>query len=158
MAMMKLKAIVAMSSNRVIGLDADLPWNLPEDLRWFKKLTMGHPIVMGRKTMDSIGKPLPGRRNIVVSRSLDEAPDGYDLIHDAGNVREELAEEDVVFLIGGAEIYRILLPDCDEVYLTYVFREYDGDTFLPPFEEDFELAEVMDRTEEFELRRYESKS
>ncbi len=154
---MQLKAIVAMSSNRVIGRDGDLPWHLPEDLKWFKKLTLGHPIVMGRKTMDSIGRPLPKRRNVVVSRSLDQAPEGYDLITDLSEIRSALAEHETVFIIGGAEIFRETLPDCDEFYLTYIFAEYEGDTFLPPFEEDFELAEIVDTTDDFELRRYTKK-
>ena len=153
---MQLKAIVAMSSNRVIGRDGDLPWHLPEDLKSFKRLTLGHPIVMGRKTMESLpgGRPLPKRRNVVVSRTLTEAPEGFDLINDLSEIRSELAGHETVFIIGGAEIFKEMLPEGDEFYLTYVFAEYEGDTFLPPFEDDFEMEEIVSETENFEIRRY----
>jgi dihydrofolate reductase len=125
-----LKAIVAMASNRVIGKDGDLPWRLPEDMKWFKKLTLGHPIVMGRKTMDSLRGPLPKRRNVVISR------------------------EETIFVIGGAQIYGEMIPRCDEVLLSFVFHPYEGDALLPEFEDGFELAEVLHSDENFELRRY----
>lgn len=145
-----------MASNRVIGRGGDLPWRLPEDWKWFKKLTMGHPMLMGRKTMDSIGKPLPGRRNIVLSRTLSDGEqiEGFDLIRDLKQIDSALEREDEAWVIGGSEIYRLLIPRCDEVYLSYVFDEYEGDTFLPPFEDDFEIAEVLTETSDFELRRY----
>lgn len=152
---MPLKAIVAMASNRVIGRGGDLPWRLPEDLKWFKKLTLGHPIVMGRKTMESLrNRPLPGRRNVVLSRSLAAAdlPEGFESARAEPEALRSLAE--TVFIIGGAEVFRLLLPHCEEIYLSYVFEPHEGDTFLPPFEDDFELAEVIDRQPEFELRRY----
>lgn len=151
-----LKAIVAMSSNRVIGRDGDLPWRLPEDLKWFKRLTLGHPIVMGRKTMDSLrGRPLPGRRNLVLSRSLgpDDLPAGFERL-EAADPESLRALGDPVFLIGGAEIFRQWLPECDEVLLSYVFEPHEGDTHLPAFEDGFDLVEVLDRQPEFELRRY----
>ena len=150
-----IKAIVAMASNRVIGKDGDLPWQLPEDLKWFKKLTLGHPIVMGRKTMQSIGRPLPKRRNVVISRSLDEVPDGFELVNSCDAISEHLADEESIFVIGGAEIYKAMFPLCQEVYLSFVFHPYDGDTHLVEFEEDFTLAEILHRDEDFELRRYE---
>lgn len=148
------KAIVAMASNRVIGKDGALPWHLPEDLKWFKKLTLGQPIVMGRKTMESIGRPLPKRRNIVISRTLDAAPEGFELVSSCEGIADYLSEEAIVYIIGGAEIYRIMLPSCSEVYLSYVFEPHEGDTFLPPFEDQFALPEVIYRDENFELRRY----
>ena len=152
-----LKAIVAMASNRVIGKDGDLAWRLPEDLKWFKKLTLGNPIVMGRKTMDSLGRPLPKRRNVVISRSLDEAPEGFELVSSCEAAVELLAGEETVFVIGGAQIYGEMMPQCDEVYLSHVFHPYEGDTMLPEFEDGFELAEVLHRDEDFELRRYSKK-
>ena len=154
--MASLKAIVAMASNRIIGKDGDLPWRLPEDLKWFKRLTSGHPIVMGRRTMDSLGgRPLPKRRNLVLSRSLsaDDLPEGFEKI-DADPEALRRLDEESVFVIGGAEIYRLLFPHCDEIYLSYVFEPHPGDTSLPGFEEDFELAEVMATYPEFEVRRY----
>ena len=160
---MIFKAIVAMAGNRVIGRDGDLPWRLPEDLKWFKKLTLGHPILMGRKTMESIGRPLPKRRNLVLSRSLDTAPEGFELLRDIAEL-DTLVDESAngntdaaVFVIGGAEIFRLLFPRCDEVYLSHVFEPHEGDTFLPPFEDDFALAEVLATYPEFELRRYRRK-
>lgn len=152
-----LKAIVAMASNRVIGRDGDLPWQLPEDLKWFKKLTLGHPIVMGRKTMESIGRPLPKRRNIVISRSLGEVPEGFELISSCDEIREVCGGAEVVFIIGGAQIYGEMLPECDEVILSYVHHPYEGDTFLPPFEEGFTLDEILYEDEDFEIRRYLAK-
>lgn len=143
-----------MASNRVIGKDGDLPWRLPEDLKWFKKLTVGNPIVMGRKTMESIGRPLPKRRNIVISRSLTEAPDGFELVNSCEAAIEHLASEPVINIIGGAEIYRLMLPHCSEVFMSYVFHPYEGDTYLAEFEDDFELLEIVHRDEDFELRRY----
>jgi|688.fasta_scaffold711163_1 dihydrofolate reductase len=153
-AVPKLKAVVAMASNRVIGKDGGLPWRLPGDLKWFKKLTLGHPVLMGRKTMESIGRPLPGRRNVVISRSLTAVPEGFAL---AAGIDESLAlvaGEEVASVIGGAEIYRAMMPRCSEVLLSYVFHPYEGDTRLPEFESEFELAEVLYRDEDFELRRY----
>lgn len=152
----RLKAIVAMASNRVIGRDGDLPWRLPEDLKWFKKLTLGHPIVMGRKTMESLGgRPLPKRRNLVLSRSLsaDDLPDGFERVELDPDFLRTLDPE-AVFVIGGAEIYRALFPHCDEIFLSYVFDSHEGDTFLPEFEEAFELADIVATHSEFELRHY----
>jgi len=150
---MTLKAIAAMASNRVIGTDGKLPWHLPEDFRWFKKLTMGHPMVMGRKTCESIGRPLPGRRNLVVSRQWTQAPEGFELL-DSTAALDGLDLGGDVFVIGGAIIFEELLPRCEEVYLSYVFGQYQGDTYFPAFEDQFEMAEVLASYPEFELRRY----
>ena len=151
----KLIAIVAMASNRVIGRDGDLPWKLSEDLKFFKRTTMGCTILMGRKTWDSIGKPLPGRRNVVISRSLSEVPEGVELLNSVDEVQQLLAESGTdVFLIGGAEIYRQLLPQCQEILLSYVFEPHEGDTEFPDFEDDFDLVGVLEIHEEFEIRRY----
>lgn len=149
-----IKAIVGMAANRVIGKDGDLPWRIPEDLKWFKKLTTGHPIVMGRKTMDSLGRPLPKRRNLVLTRSLDELPDGFEKLGSSEAIAEQLDGEECVFIIGGSEIYRLLFPQCDEVLLSYIYEEYEGDTYLPDFESDFEVEEILFQNDEFELRRY----
>lgn len=150
----KLKAVVAMASNRVIGRDGGLPWKLSADLKWFKKVTLGFPIVMGRVTMESIGRPLPGRRNLVISRSLESAPEGFELVPSCEAAMDALAGETEASIIGGAQIYREMIPLCDEVLLSYVFHPYEGDTILPAFEEDFEMVEILHRDEDFELRRY----
>lgn len=150
----KMKAVVAMASNRVIGRNGGLPWKLSADLKWFKKVTLGFPIVMGRVTMESIGRPLPGRRNLVISRSLDSAPEGFELVPSCEAAMQALAGETEASVIGGAQIYREMMPLCDEVLLSYVFHPYEGDTLLPEFEDDFEMTEVLYRDEDFELRRY----
>lgn len=146
-----MKAIVAMSENRVIGADGKIPWHLSEDLKFFKRTTLGHVILMGRKTYDSIGRPLPGRENWVVSRSA-EFP-GVRMIRDLADVREP-GDGRELFLIGGAELYRALLPQCSELYLTQVRREVAGDAFFPAFEDEFTEAEVLMENPEMVIRRW----
>jgi len=128
-----LALIVAQSLNRVIGVNNTLPWHLPEDLKYFKATTMGKPIIMGRKTYDSIGRPLPGRTNIVVTRQADWLADGVKVVRtleDALAVAsaEEPAE---IMVIGGAQIYELMLPVADRVYLTQVYSEIEGDAWFP---------------------------
>jgi dihydrofolate reductase len=147
-----MKAIAAMSVNRVIGFEGQIPWHLPEDLKFFKRTTLGHVILMGRKTYESIGKPLPGRESWVVSRTAEEIP-GVRVISDINNIVPP-ADGREIFLIGGGQLYEALLPRCEELYLTLVRREATGDAFFPPFEDDFELAEVIEENEEMEMRRY----
>ncbi|CAN5118124.1 dihydrofolate reductase [soil metagenome] len=153
----RLHAIVALASNRVIGRGGRLPWRFPEDLRWFKKITLGHPIVMGRKTWESLPRSLPGRRNIVLTRSGD-APAireaGAEVAPSVEAVDPPLPTGSPTFVIGGAEIYRLLIPRCQEVIATHIFAPYEGDTYLPPFEHAFRVAETLTRTEDFEIRRY----
>ena len=146
-----MKAIVAMSENRVIGADGKIPWHLSDDLKFFKRTTLGHVVLMGRKTFESIGKPLPGRENWVVSRSAD-FPD-VRMIRDLTEIREP-ADGRELFLIGGAELYRALLPHCSELFLTQVRRVVEGDAFFPPFEEEFAEAEVLLETPEMVARRF----
>jgi dihydrofolate reductase len=149
------KAIAAMSLNRVIGSQNRIPWHLPEDFKWFKQLTTGHVIVMGRKTYESIGKPLPNRMTVVVTRSVVEIP-GVEIIPDLSRLdpQSPLLRGREVFICGGAEIYRQILPRCSDLYLTLVKREVEGDTFFPEFESQFSLVtEVMDRPE-FKILHY----
>ncbi len=153
MALPRLIAIVGMASNRVIGKDGTLPWRLPEDLRFFKKTTLGHPILMGRKTFDSIGKPLPGRRNIVLSSTM-EAREGVEVIRSL----DELVADEEVFLIGGAQLFETLLPVCAGMYLTWIEHPYEGDTLFPPFEHLFEAPEVVGSSEGMEFRYYKRKA
>ncbi len=149
-----MKAIAAMSLNRVIGRDGAMPWHLPEDFRWFKRATLGHVVLMGRKTFQSIGQPLPGRLNLVVSRGADIDAPGVETIRDLRGFRPEDYAPREVWVAGGAEIYRQLLGRCSELYLTVVNREVNGDTFFPPFEDDFEFIEATLQTPDFEVRRY----
>lgn len=153
----RLIAIVAMASNRVIGRNGTLPWHFPEDLKFFKRTTLGHPILMGRTTFDSIGKPLPGRKNIVLSCTM-EPRDGLTIIRDISELATVCPEAEPIFVIGGAQVYAELLPQCEGLYLTLVKEAYEGDTFLPPFEHLFELKEVLEETEALEFRYYEASS
>ncbi len=150
----RLVAIVAMASNRVIGRDGRLPWHLPEDLKFFKRTTMGHAILMGRKTFESIGKPLPGRRTIVLSRSMPPQP-GVTVIRDAADLPAVCSAGETVYLIGGAQLFQDLLPRCSAMFLTWIDEPHEGDVLLPPFEHLFELKEVVGRGDGFEFRRYE---
>jgi len=151
-----LKAVVAMASNRVIGRDGRLPWHLPEDLKRFKQLTLGHTVIMGRKTMESIGRALPKRRNIVVSRTLEpgDAYPGCEIVSSCEAALGLLRDGETGFVIGGAELYAALLPECSELYLSYVFAAHEGDVSLPRFEDDFTLIEVLYADDNFELRRF----
>ncbi len=150
-----MKAIVAMARNRVIGLNGGMPWRLPEDFRWFKRATTGGALLMGRKTFDSIGRALPGRLTLVVTRGK-IVTDSLDVltVNDLTAFRPEDHAPREVWVAGGAEIYAQTLGRCEELYVSLVDAEPEGDTFFPPFEEEFELAEVMLRQPEFEVRRY----
>ena len=135
------KAIAAMSSNRIIGRDGALPWRLPEDLKFFRTVTTGHAVVMGRKTWESLGRPLPNRRNIVLSRGMGPV-DGAEVVRSVEEL-DALGLEGDVFVIGGAEIYRLLMSRCAAVYLTVLEAEADGDTAFPPFEDGFPRFSVV---------------
>ena len=144
-----------MARNRVIGNEGKMPWHLPEDFRWFKQATMGGALLMGRKTFDSIGRPLPGRLNLIVTRgglvtdSLDVMP-----VRDLDAFRPEDYAPREVWVAGGAEIYAQLLPRCDELYLSLLDHDAEGDTFFPAFESDFESVETVLQKPGFEVRRY----
>ena len=127
---MMLSAIVAMASNRCIGRDNTLPWRLPADLQRFKRLTLGHTLVMGRKTYESIGRPLPGRTMLVVTRQRDWAPEGIEVAHSLEQALER-ARGDEVFIAGGAQLYQQTMDRVRRLYLTRIEREYEGDTFFP---------------------------
>ncbi len=123
--------IVAMAKNRVIGKNGQLPWHLPSDLKRFKDLTMGHTLLMGRKTFESIGKALPGRRTIVVSRNPDYRMDGCETAADIDSAMRLVRSTDELFICGGAEIYRQTLPLVERIYLTELESAMEGDTFFP---------------------------
>ncbi|MBE7496594.1 MAG: dihydrofolate reductase [Verrucomicrobiaceae bacterium] len=155
---MKLTAIVAMSANRVIGREGRLPWHYPEDLKFFKKTTLGHPVLMGRATFDSIiaalGKPLPGRQNIVLSRTMEPRED-VTVIRDVSELPAVCPADAMVFVIGGAQVFADLLPACDGLYLTLIDKEFEGDVFLPSFDNSFILKEIIERNGDLEFRYYE---
>ncbi len=128
-----ISLIWAMDENRVIGQNNALPWHIPEDLKFFKRTTMGHPIAMGRKTWDSIGRPLPGRENIVITRNSSFSCDSCTVLHSVDAFVEHCkAKEEEVFVIGGAEIFKLVLPYADRLYLTQIHAEFAGDTYFPP--------------------------
>ena len=139
----KLALIVAASENNVIGINDDLPWRLSADLKRFKALTMGHAIIMGRKTFDSIGRLLPGRQTVIITRNPDFKFEGATVVHSIEAAIEACSDDEIAFLTGGAEIYRLGLPLVDELYLTRVHTEIEGDTVLPAIDwEQFELIET----------------
>lgn len=147
---MTLALIVACSRNGVIGKDNGLPWHLPEDLKHFKAVTMGKPMIMGRKTYDSIGRPLPGRTTLVVTRQPDWAEDGVVVCHSVAEAiaRAEAllpAEGGEIMVVGGEQIYRQCLPLADVVYLTEVAVEVEGDAFFPSLEEQIWRTRQVER-------------
>ena len=146
-----LTAIVAMDPNRLIGAGGKLPWHLPEDLAFFKKTTLGHPILMGRKTFESIGRPLPKRRNIVLTRDHSWSYPGVDVIHSP----EEIPQTDgKIFVIGGAEIYKVLSGRIDVWLVSHVHANHEGDTHLEEFEQDFPVVETIEEHPDFTVKRH----
>ena len=146
-----------MSLNRVIGAGNKIPWHLPEDFKWFKQMTLGHILVMGRRTFDSIGRPLPQRTTLVLSRGT-PAIAGVRMISSLAELPPVLKEMPgrEVFVCGGAQVYEQALPLCSDLYLTLVKRQVDGDAFFPPFEAQFELnRQVLDHAE-FKVLHYKN--
>lgn len=131
---MKLSLIVAMSEHRVIGKDGKLPWHLSDDLKRFKALTMGHPIIMGRKTHESIGRVLPGRDNIILTRNADYEAAGARVCASVQEALDVCGGRDA-FVIGGESIYRLFLDRADRIYMTQVHQSFEGDAFFPPWDE-----------------------
>lgn len=124
--------IAAMAKHRVMGFEGDMPWHLPADLKHFKTTTLGKPIIMGRKTYESLGRPLPGRENIVITRQSDFTADGVTVFHDVDTALDDACERyNDVMIIGGATIYQQTLDRVDTMYLTYIDLEVDGDTYFP---------------------------
>jgi dihydrofolate reductase len=144
-------AIAAMSRNRVIGADGRIPWHISEDLKFFKRTTLGHIIVMGRKTYDSLGKPLPGRENWVVSREATIA--GVTVLRSFDAI-EEPSDGRQLYIIGGAQLYAALLLRCSELLLTRIDRKVEGDTFFPEFESTFDTGEILESGSGYEIRRH----
>jgi dihydrofolate reductase len=135
--------IVAVADSGVIGRNNTLPWHLPEDLKRFKRLTLGKPIVMGRKTFESIGKPLPGRQNIVLTREPNYRRDGLTVVHDADEALRAAGEAGEVMIIGGADLFRLFLPRAGRVHLTRVHADVEGDVMWPAL--DDRVWQVIER-------------
>src|SRR5687767_6363731 len=144
-----------MSLNRVIGQGNKIPWHLPEDFKWFKKMTTGHIIVMGRRTFESIGRALPNRTTIVLTRSNFTHPD----VPTISSLNEITPADQPcdVFICGGADVYRQALPLCSDLYLTLVKRTVEGDAFFPAFEDDFEQTKLITDNPEFSIIHYRNR-
>ena len=130
---MRISIIAALSSNHVIGRDNALPWHLPADLKHFKSVTMGKPVIMGRRTYESIGRPLPGRINIVVTSNPAFVADGCEVVPSIEKALELVREYDEIMVIGGASFYAQMLPRAGRMYLTLVHAEVDGDAYFPDY-------------------------
>lgn len=150
----KIVAMVAMTEDQVIGINNDLPWHLPEDLKLFKRTTSGFPILMGRKTWDSIGRPLPNRRNIVLTRDESWSAEGAEVIHSIKDIDTLNIQEEKLFIIGGAEVYKLCLPILDELLVSHVYQTYEGTTYFPEFKNLFSAYSVEETYSDFELRKY----
>lgn len=141
-----------MSLNRVIGQGNKIPWHLPEDFKWFKRMTTGNIVVMGRRTFESIGKPLPNRTTIVLSRSGFSHP-GVQTITDLAQLDPATEPRDI-FICGGAQVYEQALPLCSDLYVTLVKRVVDGDAFFPAFEDQFAAVEKIMENADFTITHY----
>ncbi|WP_372588601.1 type 3 dihydrofolate reductase [Pseudoalteromonas xiamenensis] len=131
---MIISMIAAMANNRVIGLDNQMPWHLPADLAHFKRVTMSKPVIMGRKTFESIGRPLPGRQNIVITRDENYCALGIDVVTSPAAAIELVKEAEEVMIIGGGHIYQTFLPSAQKLYLTFIDLDVEGDTQFPDYE------------------------
>lgn len=132
-----LSLLVAADEQNVIGKDNKLPWHLPNDLKYFKNLTWGMPILMGRKTFESIGKPLAGRQSIVITRNQDWQHEGVEVVHSVEEAIQKARDKDIkeVFVIGGAEIFATSLAQADRIYLTRIHHSFEGDVYFPKLPE-----------------------
>jgi dihydrofolate reductase len=139
---MIISLLVAADENNVIGKDNKLPWHLPSDLKYFKNLTWGMPILMGRKTFDSIGKPLPGRKTIVITRNKDWQHENVTTVHslEEAIIKAKGFDVNEIFVIGGAEIFRSAFPDAKRIYLTRIHHRFDGDVFFPVLDNSWKLV------------------
>lgn len=140
-----LSIIVAMATNRTIGINNSLPWRIPDDLKHFKALTMGHHMIMGRKTFDSIGKPLPGRTTVVVTRNRDLKIDGCIVVHSLQEAIDACAVDDQPFIVGGAELYAQALPLTQMLYVTEIQTDVAGDAHFPEFDRSEWVEETRER-------------
>lgn len=140
-----ISLIVAHDPNRVIGFENKMPWHIPGDLAYFKKTTMDKAIVMGRNTFESIGRVLPGRKNIIVSRNPDYKIEGAEVVTDLVEAIEiASAHHEEVMVIGGEQIFRAVLPDADRLYITFIQQSFEGDTYFPPYGDDWVLVETTE--------------
>ena len=140
-----ISLVCAMANNRVIGQDNKMPWHLPADLKHFKAVTMSKPIVMGRKTYESIGRPLPGRQNVVISRNANFEAEGCDVVSSIDSAIELLSEHEEIMIIGGGFLYSQMIEQADKLHLTFINLQVEGDTHFPAFEQ-LNLVEISSQS------------
>lgn len=150
-----LSVIVAMAKNRTIGVNNTLPWRIPEDLKYFKALTLGHHLIMGRKTFDSIGKPLPGRTTVVVTRNRDLKIAGCVVVHSLQEAIDACAGDDQPFIVGGAELYAQALPLTGMLYITEIQQDVAGDAHFPEFDRNEWVEESREKRSQQEPQALE---
>lgn len=143
---MKISMIAAMAADRVIGLENKMPWHLPADLKFFKRVTLGKPVIMGRKTYQSIGRPLPGRKNIVLTRDASLTIEGVDCVQTLEQATQLLGDIEEVMIIGGATIYQQFLAQADRLYLTFIDLKVKGDTQFPDYQQVAKWNEITRET------------
>lgn len=147
-----ISLIVAHDKNRVIGHKNRMPWHLPGDLKYFKEKTMGKPIIMGRKTFESIGRPLPGRRNIVITRNRDYEREGIEAASSLDEALKLAGDAEEIMVIGGEQIFRLALPMADRLYVTQINHTFEGDTYFPEYGDEWKIvsaSEVFETEEGF---------
>ena len=137
--------VVAIGENNAIGKNNELLWYLPKDLRHFKTITKGHTVIMGRKTFESVGKPLPNRRNIIITRNTDLAIEGTEVVHTLQEALELCKQDEEVFIIGGAEIYKMAMQHTDKIYLTVVHENFEADAFFPEIDHNLWLETASEK-------------
>ena len=156
---MLISLIAAMASNRVIGQKGDIPWKIPGEQKMFKEITMGHTVIMGRKTYESLGRPLPGRTNIVITRQTNYQASNCIIAHDLDDALDACSpEENEAFICGGGQLYHLALPRADKIYLTVLPKEIAGDTYFPEISEaEFEItqSQLIDSVEPYHFYVYE---
>jgi dihydrofolate reductase len=159
---MRISIIAAMAKNRVIGRQGNIPWKIPGEQTLFKKITLGHTVIMGRRTYESIGRPLPGRLNIIVTRNRNYSAAGCTVVHDlAGALNSCPQDEDEAFICGGGQLYHEALPMADRIYLTVIPKEIPGDTFFPEIlstEFRIEESKTIQGVEPYRFHIYERRS
>lgn len=153
---MSISIIAAVAKNSVIGKNGNLPWHYPQDLEYFKRITYGKTVVMGRKTAESLGTPLPGRQNIVLTKGivLYDLGDGFQVINDL-DIINVISERQDVFIIGGAEIFKLFLPNANKLYLTEIHSRYEGDAVFPEWDKTQYKLIKSDKQEEYDFNVYE---
>lgn len=142
-----ISLIVAHDKNRVIGYEKKMPWHLPGELKYFKEQTMGKPMIMGRKTFESIGRPLPGRRNIVITRNENYNAEGIEVVSSLEEALKLVSKEQEIMIIGGEQIFKLALPIADRLYITKIDYEFQGDTFFPQYGDEWTMISISEPIE-----------